>query len=104
MKVLVIYPKGSLNEGNQQPPIRPQDKQMEVEVDENDLRQLGTPSKDEELCEIVWRMMNRLDRSRVERYLDQYRVRSMMVGDIVEISGRRFRVADCGFEPIRGAA
>lgn len=103
MKVTVIYPKGSLNEGNAQERIRFEDKVMEVELVPSDgmkidyLKDMNAKS-DLDICELIFRMFNRVDDSPLERYLEQYQVRSMMVGDFVVIEDKKYVCEDIGFK------
>ena len=49
----------------------------------------------------VFRMMNRVDGSEIERYLKKYQCRSLSVGDIVEFPDeRRFRCELVGWKEI----
>lgn len=92
MKATIIYPKGNLHNGRVGG-IRPEDFFMPIEI-----VQEGT---DLQLCEIAWRMMNRVDGSPVERYLEKYQERSMMIGDIVILhkpeGDVKFRVTASGW-------
>jgi hypothetical protein len=80
--VTVTYPIGSL--GPKSDPVRQTARAMQITV---------PPGEDTiELLDNVWRVMNRVDGSAIERQLNEYGERSMMVGDYVTLSdGRSFR-------------
>ena len=102
MKVTVIYPQGSLNDGNKPDPIRPKDTVMEIEVASTDFqRYLGDQDVDDhDILNTIWRMMNRLDGDVLERYIGFFQVRSMMVGDLVKISGKTYQAEIVGWSEV----
>tara|TARA_Y100000034_G_scaffold1017_1_gene1286 strand:+ start:7432 stop:7701 length:270 start_codon:yes stop_codon:yes gene_type:complete len=46
------------------------------------------------ICEEIFRMMNRVDGSEIEHYLEEFQCRSMSMGDIVELTDGRHFICD----------
>lgn len=69
-------------------------------------RGLGQKDTDLGICEQLWSAFNRHDGYDEHPALDELKLRSMSVGDVVEIvepgNGRWYMVASFGFEPIEG--
>jgi hypothetical protein len=72
-------------------------KLMEIEVvKDKELRFVDDMS----ILDRVWRMMNRVDGSYQERYLDEYKVRSMCSGDLAGFNDKYFRCEMAGWKEI----
>lgn len=84
-QVTVVYPADS---------NRQQDKHMSIKV------HVSPDDNDFAVCERIWRMMNRVDGSEIEQYLDHFQERSMMVGDQVMFDGKTYQVDMIGFRKV----
>jgi hypothetical protein len=83
MKITVIYPKGQFGST--------EDQEFEIEVELPE----GSPGPDPlDICERVFRMMNRVDGSEIEHYLDKFQCRSLSVGDLVGFPDGRIFCCD----------
>jgi hypothetical protein len=86
--VKVIYPKGNL--GAEGTTIYSIEVDAPVDVEDADW-----------ICDQAFRMMNRVDGSEIEHYLDRFGCRSMSVGDLIQLSdGRTFRCEAIGWKEI----
>ncbi|MAG25924.1 hypothetical protein CMI47_10135 [Candidatus Pacearchaeota archaeon] len=86
MNVQVIYPAGQFGSRS--------DKTFTLKVPHE-------PSDDShDILNTVWRYMNHVDGSRVENQLAAFQCRSMSVGDLAVIEGRRFLCEPVGWTEI----
>jgi len=86
MQIIVVYPKGLFG--------ATEDKVMSVDIPKCDDFHV------QHYLEMVFRMMNAVDGSDIEKYLKRYQCRSMSVGDMARVQGIWFIVKSVGWQQL----
>jgi len=88
LPIKVTYPKGSFGSEIEQ--------HFQFKIDVPGILEYPDVSE-EQICDTVFRMMNRVDGSPIEYLLDQFACRSMSVGDLITIGNNTYRCEMIGW-------